>query len=132
MQIGYIVITYLALNPLQPLQDKLFSPRYLISYFKISAVLLCCPSSKEYVNTQVRTKKIVKRTILITTLVLQDYPQGYILLYFIEHLGLYLSLEYFVESPLKLVFPTISPWLGKFLNFMVFRLLRNILASQKS
>ena len=77
-------------------------------------------------------KKNGKRTILITTLVLQDYPQGYILSYFIDHLGLYLSLEYFVESPLKLVFPTISPWLGKFFNFMMFRLLRNVLASQKS
>ena len=52
-----------------------------IPYFKINASLFCCPLfSKQYLNPQVRINKMVN-VVLIVIPVLQNEPQGYILMF---------------------------------------------------
>ena len=63
-------------------------------------------------------------TVLITTLILQDQPQGYILSYFYKLLGLYFSPECLLNF-LSIFY--ITPCVGKPFKFMVFKFLDNAL-----
>ena len=63
-------------------------------------------------------------TVLITTFILQDQPQGYILSYFYKLLGLYFSPECLLNF-LSIFY--ITPCMGKSFKFMVFKFLDNAL-----
>ena len=72
-------------------------------------------------------KRANKRSV-VTTLVLEDLPNGYILMFLKDSYNC-ISLVYLLNFLSNLHIP---PWLGKTFKFVVLRLLENAIASQKS
>ena len=84
------------------------------------------PHFSKYLKPKVRTNKLVSRAVLFTTLVLQDYTQGYILHISLNSLGFYLPrmlLEFYLTCIFQYVgenFSMMFSFLENALNLCIF------------
>ena len=112
------------------LQSQIWvSDRYIINLKKINTHF-AAPSFPANIST-LRTGSIKWKTriALITTLVIQDWSQRYILVYVYRSLGSLSLFKVFNKLFLNLYQP---PWLGKIFEFMVFQLLEKCIFESKN
>ena len=77
------------------------------SYFKIKVPFFCCPLCQIISRPLCHNQKNGKPAVSITTLVLQDQPQGYILSYFYRLVRALSHSRIFVEFSLSAVYSSI-------------------------
>ena len=77
------------------------------SYFKIKVPFFCCPLCQIISRPLCHNQKNGKPAVSITTLVLQDQPQGYILSYFYRLVRALSHSRIFVEFSLRAVYSSI-------------------------